>query len=649
VAVGVSEPGSGSASCSATGSAAVGVGTGVGVSMGSAVAISVGATVDAVDGGAESGTVVGLGSGATVEVGKTVGASVGLGSGVAVACGTACNVGVGTSVGGGADSGAVVGIEVGVTETTWAWSLPAEPQPANNRRAIDAPRARINRRRFIFNTANTSNTASTIVNHGLSRAATQERGANVAAPGVSETMIRIDAMPQVFACPVTLGLGLSYPSGIVEGMPVLFDTDATSGAVPGGVEADPVDQAFELIRDHIGGLQPRSALRRIRRYQARLAALETSVIAAVTAESGDDRVAKRMLNDGKTSRGTIAKAAKRAAAAAKNKSLVDKMDSGDLSSEQVDVVADAASKTDGAAAVDESFINKIADTDPDQARSIADDFVAKHQTKDGVRTEHERQRKLRRTARYRSKKSGLDVLALEGDGVAVENMLAQIRTRANQLYVADGGRDTETGNHPRTNAQRMFDAAHELLCGVTTTATNVTPQPRFNTDSSRRSKPTIFVGLTLDHYLGLDPTAMAEQIGLGLIADTVVADYLEHADIIGALYDQSGSPLWIGRAKRHATLMQRYALIIRDKGCVQCHAPHTSCEVHHLTPWNAPAKGQTNLNQLALLCSQCHHTLHTNNHTLYQTPTNTWKTRPATPNETPPTPTNTTRNHPKRE
>ncbi len=427
------------------------------------------------------------------------------------------------------------------------------------------------------------------------------------------------------------------------------DSAAAGGGADGGVGGDAVDAAFELIRDHIGGLEPRSALRRIRRYQARLAAMETSVVAAVTAQAGNDRAAKRMLNDGKTSRASIAKAAKRAAAAAKNESLVDKMDSGDLSAEQVDVIADTSAKTDGAAATDEGFIDKVANTDPDQAKAVADDYLAKHQTKDGVQSEHDRQRKLRRCSRYTSKKSGLDVLALEGDGVAIKNMFDQIETRANELYNADGGRDLDTGLHPRTHAQRMFDAAHELLCGVTTTPTSLIATPRHAPDGAggARTRAAIVIGLTLDQYLGRDPAAMAEQIGLGLIPDNVLADYLEHADILAALYDHNGNPLWLGRTKRHATLMQRYALIMRDKGCVQCATDHTNCEVHHRNPWNAPIKGQTNLDELVLLCGPCHRTLHNNNHTLYQHTNRTWKTRPATPQETPPQPT--TRNHPQHE
>ncbi len=445
-------------------------------------------------------------------------------------------------------------------------------------------------------------------------------------------------------------------------MAALFDLNAQRDVHVGnraadrteaGAAQDPIDAAFELIREHIGGLEPRAALRRIRRYQARLSALETTVVAAVTAKTGDDRAAKRMLDDGKTSRRTISRSAKRAAAASRNKTLVDKMAAGDLSEEQVDVIADTSSKTDGAAATDEDFINKISRTDPDQAKSIADDYVAERQTKHDIDTEHQRQRTLRRTARYLSKKSGLDTLAIEGDGVAIQNMFDQITARANELYHADGGRDLNTGQHPRTHAQRMFDAAHELLCGITTTPAGMSPTPRHDSDNhgrggGTRSKATIVVGLTLDQYLGIDPAALAEQIGLGLIPDTVLADYLEHADIIGALYDHNGSPLWIGRAKRHATLMQRYALIVRDKGCTQCGAPHASCEVHHLTPWNASAKGETNLDQLALLCGPCHRTLHNNNQTLFQdSTTGTWKTRPATPQETPPQ--RSGRNHPQRE
>ena len=38
---------------------------------------------------------------------------------------------------------------------------------------------------------------------------------------------------------------------------------------------------------------------------------------------------------------------------------------------------------------------------------------------------------------------------------------------ADEIYRRDGGRDLPGDEHPRTRAQREFDAAYELLCGVT--------------------------------------------------------------------------------------------------------------------------------------------------------------------------------------
>ena len=147
----------------------------------------------------------------------------------------------------------------------------------------------------------------------------------------------------------------------------------------------------------------------------------------------------------------------------------------------------------------------------------------------------------------------------------------------------------------------------------------------------------------LEKLLGTDPTLNAEQLGVGPIADTVLANYMGNTalgvDLTGAVFGTRGQPLWLGRTARYATDAQLLALIIRDKACVKCNAPHDQCQAHHLTPWNAPAKGETDINKLALLCTNCHTELHTNNHTLYQDrTTGLWHTRPATPAETPPPP-----------
>ena len=332
-------------------------------------------------------------------------------------------------------------------------------------------------------------------------------------------------------------------------MAVLFDLDnkfvldtkrdARGGARVGGV--DEIDAAFELISNHIAGLAPSAALARVRRYQSKLVALEVAAIARANAMPGGDRVVKGLLNDGKTSRSTINKKTRRAEVAAKNSALVDKVAEGELSAEQLDVIAETSAKTDGAAAVDQAFIGAVAGVDPDQAKVIADKFVADHSDPDKVQSEHDRQRAMRAARKNKAGLHGLDTIRLEGDAVSIAEMWAAINARSSQLYESDGGRDLDLAKHPRTHDQRMFDAAHQLICS--------TPGNALATTTGR---PQVVIGVTLDHLIGNDPARLAEQVGLGLIPDSVLARYLGHSDILAALYDQTGQPLWLGRTRRHA-------------------------------------------------------------------------------------------------
>lgn len=452
-------------------------------------------------------------------------------------------------------------------------------------------------------------------------------------------------------------------------MAAVFDLDDVREATRAATDTDrdPVDQAFALIAGHVRELDTRSAVRRIRRYRGELAALETEVLARQIAADGDDRKVKRMLNDGKTSRGAIDKTSKRAGLVDKNATIADKLASGELSEDQADVIADTAARTDGVAATDQAFIDKVGSMNPDQARSVADDYVTDNADKDGTQSEHDRQRSQRRASTYTNKRNGLDAVDIAGDAVAVKNMWDTIKTRADEIYNADGGRDLNTGKHPRTRDQRLFDAAYEIICGVTTFATRTVYKPRGDGHNStpagsdpiddcriandqggkdpivsRRvtppKRPQIVIGLTLDHFLGKDASAVAEQIGLGAIPDSVLASYAEYADILAALYDRNGQPLFLARLHRHATETQRMALILRDRACVLCGASHTRCQVHHTMPWNAPGQGFTDLDQLVLLCGPCHNRLHADNQTVFRDRAGTWRTRPATAYETPPPP-----------
>ena len=82
--------------------------------------------------------------------------------------------------------------------------------------------------------------------------------------------------------------------------------------------------------------------------------------------------------------------------------------------------------------------------------------------------------------------------------------------------------------------------------------------------------------------------------------DTVLSRYACNGTIAATVFGADGEVLHEGREHRYATPAQIRGLIARDKGCVLCRADVSECEAHHLVPWNAPAQGDTDIENLAL-------------------------------------------------
>ena len=80
------------------------------------------------------------------------------------------------------------------------------------------------------------------------------------------------------------------------------------------------------------------------------------------------------------------------------------------------------------------------------------------------------------------------------------------------------------------------------------------------------------------------------------------------AEILPAIFRGASQPLDLGRSRRIASPAQRVSLIARDRNCVGCSASAAWCQAHHIIPWQPG--GPTDLNNLVLLCSRCHHKVH---------------------------------------
>ena len=91
------------------------------------------------------------------------------------------------------------------------------------------------------------------------------------------------------------------------------------------------------------------------------------------------------------------------------------------------------------------------------------------------------------------------------------------------------------------------------------------------------------------------------------------------AQILPAIFSGGSQPLDLGRARRAANTAQRAALVARDKHCIGCGTQAEWCQAHHITHWQHG--GPSNLDNLCLLCSRCHHRVHDQNWQVKREPT----------------------------
>ncbi|MEZ5244979.1 MAG: DUF222 domain-containing protein [Acidimicrobiales bacterium] len=352
---------------------------------------------------------------------------------------------------------------------------------------------------------------------------------------------------------------------------------------------DPVDS---LTR---GQLNDRFA--EVRRLKGAVAVYEARLVRAI--DGLDDR--------GLDGQGTLRaqgkvsdRAAARTAATAKRLPELPKVEAaleeGRITAEHADAMADAAEKVSPEEAEDELLDDgEVAPADVFAKRSR--EWSSKKTNDDGTAT-HERQRRDRAGRRWIDENNGMVMFLFGLDREAGDAATKALNEREQQLWRDDGGRE----GHPadmRTAEQRMADAFVELLTGPRASGSSAPPHPKHQvnavfdlngmTDDDGRPLASLVVdGRPL-------PAAVLERIGCT-------------AGITPMVFNGPGRPIWVGRDHRSATVAQWRALIARDRGCVGCGADASRCEAHHILPWWE--RGDTDIDNLVLVCSRCHHDLH---------------------------------------
>ena len=409
----------------------------------------------------------------------------------------------------------------------------------------------------------------------------------------------------------------------------------TAGVVDPDVVALSVTDSMINIDHQLHHVPAKTALELVEFCRRRLDATEARILADRYEKGASDRDVEDMAkgSDNKTSKAAAKRKARRAKATNANPDLADRLAKGDMSSEQVDVIADAADETDGAAACDQELIDTVSKTNPEQGKKKAREYVNKRTDASDVQRRFDRQNRKRGVYTHRLA-NGNKAITLHGPDEYIDEIEQTIHATSDTEYKADGGRNVPKHKHPRTHDQRNFDAVRKLLTRNSSDAASGKANARPSRTVSRRA--TIFVRATVDQLTGTDPSPLTNVDGKPL-PQSLVEELMQDANWIGQIFSAQGELLWQGRNVRLATPAQINGLISRDCGCVECGAHHSKCVAHHLLPWESPRKGPTNINNLVLLCTDCHTRLHRNKHTLFfDFDTQTWKARRATADEIPP-------------
>lgn len=124
------------------------------------------------------------------------------------------------------------------------------------------------------------------------------------------------------------------------------------------------------------------------------------------------------------------------------------------------------------------------------------------------------------------------------------------------------------------------------------------------------SRPHVQVSATLESLAAVGGAPPAElELGLPVSIEALRRHTCD-CSLTRVLLSADSSVLDVGRSKRVITPAQRAALLKRDGGCrfPGCERAGRYCDGHHLRHW--AAGGETNLDNLALLCRRHHFLVH---------------------------------------
>ena len=377
--------------------------------------------------------------------------------------------------------------------------------------------------------------------------------------------------------------------------------DTVSGAgtaVSGVVHVEVVDVAA-LCDD---GLSLRLGV--LGRAESRLAAMKAQVLAEVGrrhSSTDAQRIARDELQASKReAKRDVESATRLAELPVTSEALA----SGEIPQGHARLIARASSES----TIDEALLVEAANTQP------FDEFartVKRHQQDQSVddgQSLLDRQRKNRKARIFESSDSGMFVLSGEFDQITGARIATALTAKERQLW------HREDPKARCTPQQRMADALAELICEPAgdgkSAGTDLLVIADFDVIKQQLENPRLADG---------SPIPVVELHRLAL-----------EANLLPSIFDTKAQDMWLGRKQRTASEAQRVALIARDQHCIGCSANPLWCRAHHIIWWSK--NGPTDIDNLVLVCDDCHHKIHDHDWQVYKHPeTGKYQLKPPIP------------------
>ncbi len=357
----------------------------------------------------------------------------------------------------------------------------------------------------------------------------------------------------------------------------LLDTSAGVGPAGGGVVHVEVVDVAGLCDE---GLSLRLGV--LGRAESRLAAMKAQVLAEVGRRHSKGDAQRMVRNELQASKREAKRDVETAARLAELPTTSEALESGEIPVGHARLIARAS----GESPIDEELLVEAANSEP------FDEFaqtVKRHQrdvADDDGQSLLDRQRSKRKARIFESSDSGMFVLSAEFDQITGARIATALTAKERQLW------HREDPNKRATPQQRMADALAELIC-----------EPA----SGRKSAGT-------DLLVIADFDVLKQQLDNPRLADGSPIPIIElhrlalEANLLPSIFDTKAQDMWLGRRLRTASEAQRIALIARDQHCIGCGANPLWCRAHHIIWWSK--NGPTDLENLALVCDDCHHKIH---------------------------------------